>query len=222
LTQSYVPLTPHTTAAFKKIQDGFITMINPLVSNREVKAAQLYGQACEIHPECSFYFMQAQNYSSVAQWAEAERTALLAAQTPAMNPNFTREAFFLAAFAQAAQAVEGKTEKLPLAVANIRKRLALGPLKAQHAYYMWKIAKRAEDWPLARELSDNLLSRGPGQVERLEERARMELQAGAFQSAIEFADRALEISPDLESAREARQQAVEKLQAWIAQTPPTK
>lgn len=209
-------LTPAITKALVPLRQATLISINPLVFNRDEQVAALLRESSAHHPEGTVYFMQAASLVASGNYAKAEEYALLAAETPAVVPAFRREAYFVAAMSQAAQsALEGKPDKMPLAVANVRRRLAFGNVRPLHGVYMRKIAESAGEFTLARQLCELLLAAEPNNAQYLADRARVELKAGNPLAAIEFADRALLAKDPPPEATATRATALLDLRAKI-------
>jgi predicted Zn-dependent protease len=81
-----------------------------------------------------------------------------------------------------------------------------------------RVARRANELELSRDVLENTLNKNPGNVMLLQEQARIELETGDFQRWIQTADEALQHKPDADQAKEVpslRSQAVEKLRAFV-------
>jgi hypothetical protein len=208
-------LTPAITKSTNPLRQAMLLSINPFALNRDDKVDALLEESLRHHPEGTLYFLQAASAVGAGRFDIAERTALLAASTPAVIPAIHREAVFVAAMSQAGQSqLEGKKDKLPLAVENVRKRLTMGHLRTQHVIYMLQIAEAASQWELARQISDQLLAAQPENQQYLGSRARIEHKAGNMLAAIEYADRALAFG-EQPATHEIRTAAIKALEAKL-------
>jgi tetratricopeptide (TPR) repeat protein len=102
------------------------------------------------------------------------------------------------------------------AVANLRRVLALGPVRAPFQLVIAvHLANSTREYNLARQLLDEWQRAAPDDLAALSMRVGTEMQAEAFGPAVQAADEYLRHKPDDEAMQRKRQEAVEKLRQQL-------
>src|SRR5262249_50339782 len=153
--------------------------------------------AAKAHPEGTVLYVQALGYFAALRFTEAEKTALLAAETPALVP-VRQPALMTAALAEASlYTMRHEEPMLTRAGEHLREARALGPLRVYtHREVGLNLAVHARQTTLARQLVDDWEKESPGNPRVLQYRAVTELAAGAYGRAVEAADQGLRQKPD--------------------------
>jgi tetratricopeptide (TPR) repeat protein/predicted Ser/Thr protein kinase len=211
LVQNF-PLPP----ALRKRLVRVLSVLGEAAGNKEIKreTTDELTRAATVHPEGTIIYLRALTLFAAQRYADAEKAALEAVDTPALF-RIQRPAYFLAAASEGMLNAAKKNADLTLrrrALENLRAMLALGPIRLgmQHNIAV-NVALGADDNDLARQLVAEWERQQPGDPDPLSYRALIELRAGAYGSAMDAAEKVLQKKPHDEPMLRIKQEAAEKL-----------
>jgi serine/threonine protein kinase len=152
----------------------------------------------KLAPDGMYHFVRGNVLlTSDADPEEVSRAFAEAVATPSVVPNVGREALYCLAMSEGLCYLKDKNkETLERAVAALRRRLALGPLKPPHAGNLFPITRRAGALDLGRVIAQGQLQQFPDNMQWLLELALIELWGGNYQRALELARKGLAKQPN--------------------------
>jgi tetratricopeptide (TPR) repeat protein len=206
-----------------------------------VKALEEMDWAASIHPEGFVLYMRAMVLFAVTslelvaynltknpeqlcplagRLLAVEQAALEAADTPALLP-VRRPALRIATSAEAMlYTLSQEPDFLHQAIVNIRKDREQGPIRiANHRQVAVSCAVLAKDYNLARQLLDDWEQQDPTDLEAARIRAKIEMKAEAYGSALKAAEKVLQQKPDDPEMLKLKDDAVKKLREQLQAFP---
>ena len=192
---------------------SFFPLFRPDYS-KQIDAAT---KAAKIHPEGMFLFIRGSLLMAAGRHKEAEEALVAAARTPAVIRSYSRRAYYVAAAAalEVHFAEGGKPEPLDRAAEYVRHYLDLASLSAGEANQLVTVAVLKRDFDLGRRLLAGPLREKPDDENLLRWKARIELDAGAYQAALDAAEAVLRRKPDDAVAQKCKKAALEKLRGYL-------
>jgi tetratricopeptide (TPR) repeat protein/predicted Ser/Thr protein kinase len=209
--RTYLPLPP-------VVQQSFGRLVHALLKIRQGQSDEDAVAELEkllvVHPDGTVRYVLALFHFSAGRFAKAEKEGLAAADMSSWFP-IRRQALWTAATAEGMLGSPRRSDSDPqrrkMAVATLRRVLALGPVQPHEREIAVKIPLNAEELGLARQHLDEWDQQAPGELSALQLRARLELKSGAYGRAIAAANKALAMKPDDAELRKLIQEASEKL-----------
>ena len=167
-----------------------------------------------IHPEGTTRYIQAMIHVSGGRWIEAEKAAMVAADEPALLP-IHRQALWVAGVAQGylgtPRRKDPDLQMRQKAGKSLKRAFAIIPVQPHEREFAAKILIYAGETNLASRLLDDWAASDPENKHLPWLRARAKFHDGAYQAAIEEAQKVLKLNPKDTETEELLKEATKKL-----------
>ncbi|MFO0967817.1 MAG: serine/threonine-protein kinase [Gemmataceae bacterium] len=171
---------------------------------------EFLGRSLKIHPEGTMYYVRGMALFAENRWYEAEEACLKAMTTPALS-HVKRNALFLAVVTEGFLGRPNQTKPDLLmrrrAAENLRELLKLAPIKPEEAEILTKIARFCDETVLARQILEQWEKKAPESFDFLRQKTLVELQAGAYETALACAEKMVRQRPTDAEAQRLRAEA---------------